>query len=58
MVASRLRWLGVRLDPAANAEAAERIDAPQSAVEIRIIPADEELAIARHTAALAAEAGA
>ena len=58
MVASRLRWLGVRLDPAANAEAAERIDARQSAVEIRIIPADEELAIARHTAALAAEAGA
>jgi acetate kinase len=47
-VASRLRWLGVAIDAAANAAGAERIDGPESVVEVRIIPADEELAIARH----------
>jgi acetate kinase len=52
MVASRLRWLGLEIDAAANAAAAERIDVPQSAVEVRIIPADEELAIARHVMAV------
>jgi acetate kinase len=47
-VSSRLRWLGLEIDAAANTAAADRIDVPQSAVEVRIIPADEELAIARH----------
>jgi acetate kinase len=51
-VASRLRWLGLEIDAAANAAAAERIDVPQSAVEVRIIPADEELAIVRHVMAV------
>lgn len=52
-VASRLRWLGLEIDAAANTAAAERIDVPQSAVEVRIIPADEELAIARHVVEVA-----
>jgi acetate kinase len=52
MVSSRLRWLGLSLDDAANTAGAERIDIPQSAIEVRIIPADEELTIARHAAKL------
>ncbi len=50
MVASRLRWLGVKLDGEANAENVERIDDPHSAIELRVIPTDEELMIARGTA--------
>ncbi len=48
-VAARLAWLGIELDKAANARAAAVITLPASPVEIRIIPADEEQMIARHT---------
>jgi acetate kinase len=51
-VCARLGWLGLRIDEAANAGNAERIDVPQSAVEVRVIAADEEVVIARHTARL------
>jgi acetate kinase len=54
-VGARLGWLGLRIDEAANAKAAERIDVAQSTVEVRIIPTDEEAVIARHTARLLAE---
>lgn len=54
-VGARLGWLGLRIDEAANAKAAERIDVGQSTVEVRIIPTDEEAVIARHTARLLAE---
>ena len=48
-VCSRLGWLGVALDPAANARNAERMDAPGSAVAVWAIPTDEESMIARHS---------
>jgi acetate kinase len=42
-------WLGVELDDAANAGGGPCITAPTSAVTAWVIPADEELTIARHT---------
>ncbi|MDR3470574.1 MAG: acetate/propionate family kinase [Devosia sp.] len=53
MICARLAWLGVSLDAEANARSAARIDAADSRVEVRIIATDEELTIARHTAAMA-----
>ena len=44
----RLAWLGLVLDPAANARAEAVISAPTSAVVVRVIPTDEEGTIARH----------
>ena len=48
-VCERLSPLGLRLDEAANTAARGDavISAPDSAVEVRVIPADEELSIAR-----------
>jgi acetate kinase len=51
-VASKLSWLGVKLDEAANAGGKLLISAPDSAVAVYVIPTDEELMIARHTLAL------
>ncbi|GAA4475251.1 acetate/propionate family kinase [Gluconacetobacter asukensis] len=48
---ARLSWLGVRLDPAANDAHAAVISTPDSAVEVRVIPTDEESMIRRHVAA-------
>ncbi|MFL9965044.1 acetate/propionate family kinase [Paraburkholderia sediminicola] len=42
-------WLGVSLDASANARHGPRIDDAQSAVEVWVIPTNEELMIARHT---------
>lgn len=42
-------WLGVELDPAANADGGPRISMTQSRVPARVIPTNEELMIARHT---------
>jgi acetate kinase len=42
-------WLGVSLDVNANARHGPRIDDTQSAVEVWVIPTNEELMIARHT---------
>ena len=50
-VCARLGWLGVRLDGAANAANAACISSPDSKVEVRVIAADEEAMIARHTQA-------
>lgn len=47
-ICERLAWLGVRLDTAANEEGSRIIDTPGSAVDVRIIPADEEQMIAIH----------
>jgi acetate kinase len=41
-------WLGVSLDPQANAKHGPRISDPQSAVDVWVIPTNEELMIARH----------
>lgn len=51
-IGERLAWLGVRIDPAANDATRERINAGDSAVDVFVIPTNEELAIARHCAAL------
>ncbi len=51
-VAEKLRWLGVDLDPAANGAGGPVISLPQSKVAAYVIATDEELMIARHTAAL------
>jgi acetate kinase len=48
-VAERLSWLGVDLDPAANAAQKLRISGPKSKVALYVMPTDEELMIARHT---------
>lgn len=56
-VCERLSWLGFVLDPVANQRHADRITRPESRVEVRVIPTNEELMIARHTLqALSAEA--
>lgn len=47
-VCERLGWLGLRLDEAANANGAEIISEPDSAVEVRVIATDEEAMIAEH----------
>lgn len=50
-ICEHLGWLGVRLDAAANARGPGRLDAIDSTVAIWTIPADEEVVIARQTAA-------
>ena len=54
-ICRRLGWLGLRLDDAANLRHRPRISDAQSAVSAWVIPANEELAIARHACALAGE---
>ena len=42
-------WLGIELDPEANAHHARRISAGHSRASVWVIPTNEELMIARHT---------
>ena len=51
-VCEQAAWLGVRLDSAANAAGGPRLHAPDSAVAVWIIPADEERVIALQTRAV------
>jgi acetate kinase len=51
-IARHLAWLGVEIDPAANAARGPLISRPGSRVAAYVIPTDEELMIARHTLAL------
>lgn len=46
-------WLGVELDAAANQAGGPRITTAASKIPVWVIPTNEELMIARHTAALA-----
>jgi acetate kinase len=48
-VAQRLSWLGLKLDPDANAKGTGRISTEGSRVGCYVLPTDEELMIARHT---------
>jgi acetate kinase len=48
-VARKLAWLGLELDPKANATGHAHISRPDSRVACHVIPTDEELMIARHT---------
>jgi acetate kinase len=52
LICDRLAWLGVALDSAANDRHATRISAAASAVDVLVIPTDEEGVIARATQAL------
>ena len=54
LVCERLRWMGVVPDPAANARGAGRISAVSGAVEVHVLPTDEEAMIARHMLACVA----
>jgi len=42
-------WLGIAIDPAANAAGAQRISPEGYAPSVWVIPTDEEQMIARHT---------
>jgi acetate kinase len=53
-IAKRLAWLGVTIDPAANAAHALLISQPRASVPVYVVPTDEEIMIARHTLALLA----
>lgn len=52
MIADRLQWLGLRLDPAANKAGSALISAGSSSIRAEVIATDEEAVIARHTATL------
>ncbi len=57
-ICSGLAWLGVRLDPTVNEQPGPgevRISVTGSAVEVWIIPTDEETQIARETVATLAQ---
>lgn len=45
-------WLGIKLDQAANEKRGPEISTADSAVSVWVIPTNEELMIARHTASL------
>ena len=51
-IAERLAWLGVGLDPAANAARKSTISRGDSRVALLVVPTDEEFMIATHTLAL------
>jgi acetate kinase len=48
-IAAKLGWLGVSLDPAANADNRALISRFDSKIPVHVVPTDEELMIARHT---------
>ena len=51
-ICDKLRWLGVELDTSANDAHADVVSRPHSAVEVRVIPTDEETVIALHVLAM------
>jgi len=51
-VVGRLAWLGASLDQDANARHGPRISSQDSKISVWVIPTNEELMIARHTAAI------
>ena len=53
-VCDGLGWLGLSLDPAANAANASKISTADSRIDVCVIPTNEEWIIARHTAELIA----
>jgi acetate kinase len=51
-VCAALAWLGIELDGDANRRDASRVSAPNSGVDVLVLPTNEEWMIARHTVAL------
>jgi acetate kinase len=56
-VCDRLRWLGTAIDRERNAGSMPVISDAASAVEVRVMPTDEEIVIARHVLEARAEGG-
>jgi acetate kinase len=56
-ICTRLGWLGIRLDTAANAQGAGCISAPDSTVDVRVMATDEEAMIAHHIGGVLSETG-
>jgi len=54
MVCSRLGWLGLRMNPAANDTNASKISTADSEIDVCVIPTNEEWIIAKHTVELIA----
>jgi acetate kinase len=50
-IAERFKWLGVDIDERANEMGATRISSSKSAIDVLMIPTNEELVIARAAAA-------
>lgn len=48
-ICNKLAWLGIKLDKKANSENRTVISKPGSSVKVCVIPANEELVIAKHT---------
>jgi acetate kinase len=48
-ICERLGWLGVEIDGSANDAHAAILNRRDAAVEVRVVPTDEEAVIARHT---------
>jgi len=57
-IVGRLDWLGLTLDPAANAVGGPVISSDASRIPILVLPTNEELMIARHTQALLSKSNA
>ena len=55
-VAAKLGWLGITLDPSANAAARTLISDKSSRTRLYVVPTNEELMIAQHTLALLSRA--
>ncbi len=55
-ICAQCAWLGLEIDPQANARAADCISKAGARVSAWVIPTDEELVIARHTCRLMATA--
>ena len=51
------RWLGLRIDPAANEQGQSKISTPDSPVAAWVVPTNEELMIATHTRDILLSAG-
>jgi acetate kinase len=54
-VLAKLAWMGAKLDSDANDRHGPRISAEDSKISVWVIPTDEELMIARHTAVMVTE---
>ena len=52
LIAERLGWLGVTIDPKENDKHSGKISRSDSRIPVYVVPTDEELMIAQHTLAL------
>lgn len=52
-VCQQSAWLGIAVDVSANRQGGPRLSSANSQVKVWVVPTDEEVMIARHTAAIA-----